>query len=102
MREYVYPNPLMKSTEERLDTDLIYTYWLYIKLHLQFKLKYKPKFIDYNHVVCVMYDDFWFRITENYKIDIIKANKNAYEEVIEKRLNEVMDIIKKYYPKIYS
>lgn len=102
MVECIYPLPLNRSTSEQLTSELIHKYWLYIKLHFKFKLKYNPRVFDYNNVICIYYDDFWFRITINYKINIRKVNNYIDEEFVYKRLSEIMGIILEYYPNIYK
>ena len=83
----IFPKVLSKATNERITDELKQKYWNYIKLFFKFKLKFKPVVTDYNHVVCIDYKEygFWFRITENYKIEVIhnKCDKEFMENVSE-------------------
>jgi len=98
----IFPKVLSKATNERITDELKQKYWNYIKLFFKFKLKFKPVVTDYNHVVCIDYKEygFWFRITENYKIEVI--HNKCDKEFMENRIQEIKHIVKKYYPNIYK
>lgn len=74
----------------------------YIKLHFKFKLSDNPEFIDYGILKSIYYKGFWFRITNNYKIDIRIDNKNTDYKIIKEKLEEITKIIQKYYPDLYN
>jgi len=92
VKECVYPNPIKHN--KKFDK--------YIKCDFKNKLLDKLYYVDYGICFIIHYDGFWFSIKKNYKIDIIIENCNVDEKIIDTKLKDVMKLITRFYPDIYT